>query len=161
MDATIRPARLDDALALHRYCYPKQSYDDVRDYLAWCLRQSDKGWIVRLVAEVDGQAVGNAQLTQWKTAGEIGSLVVSSEYRRRGLARQLLAAVIEEADRRGLDALEIRAWEWQPALVAFYEQMGFCRVEGAKEPPGLHRDEKDGLFHPARKVLLRRQRSDR
>jgi len=38
MDAIIRPARLDDAKALHRHCYPEYSSDDVREYLAWCLR---------------------------------------------------------------------------------------------------------------------------
>ena len=64
-ETIIRPATLEDAEALHRHCYTDSSLDDVRDYLAWCLRQAQKGKIARLVAEVNGQAVGNAQLTVW------------------------------------------------------------------------------------------------
>ena len=149
MDVIIRPARLDDAKALHRHCYPEYSFDDVRDYLTWCLRQADKGWIVRLVAEVDGQAVGNAQLTLWRQNGEIGSLVVAPDYRRRGLARRLLTALIEEADRRGLEALEICADERTPSIVAFYRRLGFDRVEGTEEQRSVDAEKKSGLFHPA------------
>jgi GNAT superfamily N-acetyltransferase len=161
LEAIIRPARLDDAEALHRNCYPEYSRDDVRDYLAWCLRQAGKGWIVRLVAVVDAQAVGNAQLTVWRQCGEVGSLVVSPGYRRRGLARGLVTALIEEADRRGLESLEIAARACQPAIVAFYEQLGFEQVEGTDEPQALEPDKKNGLFHPASPdltVLLRKQR---
>ena len=136
IDALIRPARLDDALALRRHCYPEQAYDDVRDYLVWCLRQSDKGWIVRLVAEVDGQAVGNAQLTQWKTAGEIGSLVVGPTFRRQGLARRLLEALIAEGRQRGLATLEISVEEHQPAILSFYQQLGFRPIEDTKKGDG-------------------------
>jgi GNAT superfamily N-acetyltransferase len=164
MDAIIRPARLDDAEALHRHCYPEYGLDDVREYLAWCLRQADKGWIVRLVAEVGGQAVGNAQLTLWRQNGEIGSLVVAPDYRRRGLARRLLTALMNEADRRGLEALEIGANECQPAIIAFYQRMGFDRIEGTEESRISNGDKKGGLFHPARPdltVLLRMRRCSR
>ena len=164
MDAIIRPARLDDAEELHRHCYPEYGLDDVRDYLAWCLRQADKGWIVRLAAEVDGQAVGNAQLTLWRQNGEIGSLVVAPDYRRRGLARRLLTALINEADRRGLEALEIGAHECTPSIIAFYQRLGFDRVEGTEESQVLRGDNKSGLFHPDRPdltVLLRMQRCGR
>jgi len=161
MAATIRAACQEDAQALHHHCYPDHEYGDVRDYLAWCLRQAGKGWIVRLVAEVDGQAVGNAQLTQWGQRVEIGSLVVAPDYRRRGIGRQLLTALIEEAERRGLDPVEIRASEDDPFLVEFYVQMGFCRVEGAKGPLPPAPDIKNGPFHPDRTVLLRMLRSGR
>lgn len=148
LDAIIRPARLDDAKALHRHCYPEYGFDDVREYLAWCLRQADKGWIVRLVAEVDGQAVGNAQLTLWGQNGEIGSLVVAPDYRRRGLARRLLTALINEADRRGLEALEIGASECTPSVIAFYQRLGFDRVEGTEESRIQDPDKKTDFFTP-------------
>jgi ribosomal-protein-alanine N-acetyltransferase len=158
MEVSIRPAQLDDADALHRHCYPAQVLEDVRDYLAWCLRQADKGRIVRLVAEVDGQAVGNAQLTVWGSEGEIGSLVVAEGYRRRGLAKRLLAELIAEARQRDLAALEIRVCECQPAILAFYERLGFCRMEQPGEffkhnPQAAQygdADTKNGLSHPAR-----------
>jgi ribosomal protein S18 acetylase RimI-like enzyme len=138
-DVLIRPARLKDAEALQRHCYAEANLDDVRDYLAWCLRQAKKGRILRLVAEVDGQAVGNAQLTVWGQVGEIGSLVVAEAHRQHGVARKLLAALIAEARRRGLVALELSASEEQPAILAFYQRMGFRRIQ----------DRESRLSHPA------------
>ena len=139
MQAIIRPARLEDAEALQRGCYSGTALEDVRDYLAWCLRQGEKGRIVRLVAEVDGRAVANAQLTVWGERGEIGSLVVAQAFRRRGLARQLVTALIAQGRRRGLANLEISVRQSQPHILEFYRQMGFETVEA----------QKNGLSHPA------------
>lgn len=158
MEAIIRAARLDDAGALQRHCYPDHALEDVQDYLAWCLRQAEKGRIVRLVAQVGGEAVGNAQLTVWGQEGEIGSLVVGQSYRRRGLATQLLTELIAEAARRELAALEISVCECQPAILAFYERLGFQRVVQPGESSRRRsrsmgaggRDQKNGLSHPAR-----------
>jgi ribosomal protein S18 acetylase RimI-like enzyme len=158
MEAIIRPARLDDAGALQCHCYPDQALEEVQDYLAWCLRQTEKGRILRLVAQVGGQAVGNAQLTVWGQEGEIGSLVVGQGYRRHGLATKLLSELIAEAVRRDLVALEIRVCECQPAILAFYERLGFQRVVQLGAPPRNRSraieagdgDIKNGLSHPAR-----------
>jgi ribosomal protein S18 acetylase RimI-like enzyme len=145
VEGIIRPARQDDAEALHRHCYPDNDLEDVSDYLDWCLRQAQKGRIVRLVAEVEGQAVGNAQLTVWGQEGELGSLVVGREYQRRGLARQLLTELIAEARRRGLAALKISVCEGQPAILDFYQRLGFGTTEEVEE-----QEKKSGLSHPVR-----------
>lgn len=139
VDAIIRAAHLSDAEALHRHCYPDARLADLHDYLAWCLRQSQKDRIVRLVAEVGGQAVGNAQLTVWGHTGEIGSLVVAPAYRCQGLARRLLVELIAEARLRGLAVLEISVSEQQPAIQAFYQRLGFH----------TNQDTKKGLSHSA------------
>jgi ribosomal protein S18 acetylase RimI-like enzyme len=144
-EAIIRPARLEDAGDLHRACYPEASLGDVQDYLAWCLAQERKGRILRLVAEVDGRAAGNAQLTVWGNVGEIGSLVVAEEHRRRGLARQLIAALVDEARRRELDSVEMAVHRSQPAILAFYRSLGFEIVDEKK---------KNGLSHSACSVSL-------
>jgi ribosomal protein S18 acetylase RimI-like enzyme len=147
MEVIIRPACMDDAEAVHRHCYPHNNLDEVRDYLAWCLRQAEKGRIVRLVAEVDGQAVGNVQLTVWGQDGEVGSLCVGKDYRQRGLARRLLTEVIGEARQRGLVALEISVDDNQAAILAFYQKLGFRQV---RDPQVEEPDKKNGLFHSAR-----------
>ena len=140
--ATIRPARLADAEALHCHCYPDSTLDAVRHYLAWCLRQAPKGRITRLVVDVDGQAVGNVQLTAWGEVGEIGSLVVGAPFRQQGLAHQLLTAAIAQARRAGLQAVEIGVGADQPAILEFYQRVGFRREE----------DEKKELSHPGSPV---------
>lgn len=149
-EAVIRPARLEDATGLQRHCYPEAGLDDVQDYLAWCLVQEKKGRIVRLVAEVDGRAVGNAQLTVWGDVGEIGSVVVAEDYRRQGLARQLITTLLDEAQRRGLKSAEIEVHAGQPAILAFYRRLGFQPVE----------EQKNRLFPAARSastILLRKR----
>jgi len=125
MAITLRPARREDAAALHASCYPDADPEDVDFYLAWSLRQVQKGRMVRLVAEVDGRVVGNAQLTVWGSEGEIGSIVVAESHRRQGLARRLIAALVAEAHARELDALEIGVHRDKPHLRAFYESLGF------------------------------------
>lgn len=149
-ESIIRAARLDDAEALHRHCYPEHTAGDVRDYLAWCLRQAEKGRIVRLVAEIEGQAVGNAQLTIRGQEGEVGSLVVARDFRRRGLARRLLTELIAEAKQRKLATLEIGADQRQPGILAFYQRMGFRRI-----PPITDPGKKEEPSYPEPVVLLR------
>ncbi len=138
-EAVIRPARLEDAGALHRHCYPEASLDDLQHYLAWCLARERQGRILRLVAEVDGQAVANAQLTVWGGVGEIGSVVVAEDHRRQGLARKLITRLIGEARQRGLISAEIAVHEGQTAILAFYRRLGFEPVV----------EQKKGLSHSA------------
>jgi ribosomal protein S18 acetylase RimI-like enzyme len=129
----IRPARLADAEALHRYCYPETTFENIQDYLAWCLRQGEKGRIIRLVAEVDGQAVGNAQLTVWGQTGEVGSLIIGQAFRRQGLAQRLLTDLIDRARSLGLVALDLEVSENQPDILAFYQRLGFCELPDTKK----------------------------
>ncbi len=133
IQVVIRPARLEDADPLQRGCYPEASADEVRGYLAWCLRQAEKGRLIRLVAEVEGQVVGNVQLTVWGQEGEIGSLVVAEAFRRQGIARRLLTELIGEARQRGLKAVEVGVAERDRAVQAFYRRLGFHPVPGTQK----------------------------
>ena len=138
--AVIRRLCEGDAGALQHACYPDIPLEDVQDYVTWCLHPSRQSWIIRLVAEVDGEVVANAQLTVWGTSGEIGSVVVADAYRRQGLARQLITALMAEAQARGVAELEIWVRQDQPAIEGFYQQMGFLPCQAPK----------NGLSHPAR-----------
>ena len=122
----LRPARIEDAEALWQNCFSQNTLDETQEYLGWCLRQAERGWLVRLVAEADGEALANAQLTLWPDRGEIGSLVVADGYRRRGIATALVEALTEEAGKRGVQQLEIGARASEPALMALYQHWGFA-----------------------------------
>ncbi len=125
MAIILRPACLADAAALQESCYPGVDPEDVAFYLGWSLRQVQKGRMVRLVAEVDGRVVGTAHLSLSGSEGEIGSVVVAESHRRQGLARRLIAALMDEARARKLAVLEIGVRQDQPYLQAFYESLGF------------------------------------
>jgi ribosomal protein S18 acetylase RimI-like enzyme len=98
-------------------------------YLRWCVAQAEKGRMVRLVAEVEGQAVGNGQLSILRDKGEIGSLIVAAGYRRQGIGNALLDALIDAARERGLSEVEISADATVPWVRAWYERRGFSFVE--------------------------------
>jgi GNAT superfamily N-acetyltransferase len=124
----VRRLRACDAADLQRGCYPDQPLEAVQAYVDWCLRQMEKGRLVRLVAEVDARAVANGQLTFQGAQAEIGSLIVSPPYRRRGIGRQLLRALIAEARRQGIRSLVIAACVEEPWLRAWYEREGFAHT---------------------------------
>jgi N-acetylglutamate synthase-like GNAT family acetyltransferase len=85
--------------------------------------------MVRLVAKVDGTAIGNGQVSFWRGRGEIGSLVVAASFRQRGIGDELLAALIEQGRSRGLAVLELWADPACQWLQTWYRRRGFCPVE--------------------------------
>ena len=123
---SLRSVRPSDAADLHRNCFPEQSLDAVQDYLHWCLSQMRKGRMVRLVAEVNGQVVANGQLAIHRHDGEIGSLVVSPAYHRRGIGTALVGALVAEARNCRVRTLEIAAPSGQPWIQAWYQRLGFA-----------------------------------
>jgi ribosomal protein S18 acetylase RimI-like enzyme len=122
---TIRPVRRSDAADLQRNCFSGQSLRAVADYLAWCLAQSDKGRMVRLVVELEGEVIASGQLAIRHREGEIGSLEVALAYRRKGIGDALLDALMQEARKRDLCAVEIMADADETWLRSWYERRGF------------------------------------
>jgi ribosomal protein S18 acetylase RimI-like enzyme len=136
--SSLRPARLSDAADLHRYCFPDQPAEQTGDYLNWSLTQMQKGRMLRLVAEVDGQVIASAQLAIHRRRGEIGSLVVAPAYRRLGIGNALLQVLIREARARGVRTLDIAARTDMPWIQAWYRRRGFAPYRERTMPGGEH-----------------------
>jgi GNAT superfamily N-acetyltransferase len=137
-DVVLRPVCPSDAIDLQRHCFPDQTLADVQNYLRWCLAQTGKGHMVRLVADVEGQVIGGGQLTIHRPDAEIGSLVVASPWRRRGIGTALLKALIDSAQAYGVQTLELMAnadWPW---LQDWYARLGFV-PDGERVLPGNER----------------------
>jgi len=81
-----------------------------------------------LVAVSGTEIVGYAGLAAAGDQSDVQTIAVRADHRRRGIGRRLLAALLEEARRRGarLTFLEVRADN--PAAQAMYERFGFERV---------------------------------
>jgi putative acetyltransferase len=129
---TLRPYRQDDAPALLALFRETIRRVNSRDYspvqiAAWASDDIDVvAWSGRFtgrfvpVAEEAGRLVGFADL---EPDGHIDRFYVSADHQRRGIGRQLLAAVVAEARRLGLARLFTEA-----SITArpFFEAQGFA-----------------------------------
>jgi len=91
-----------------------------------------------MVASVDGVVAGWASLSQWSTrcaytdTAEI-SLYVKSEYRRRGLGKLLMAAILEEGQKAGLHTVLSRITGGNTVSICLHEKFGFEHIGTMKE----------------------------
>jgi ribosomal protein S18 acetylase RimI-like enzyme len=108
--------------------------EEVGEYLAWCLKQAEKGTILRLVGDVGGEVVANAQLTLWGRRAEIGSLVVAEAWRGRGIGSRLILALIEAARQEGASTLEIGVAQHDARTQRLYRRLGFSLRQEADPP---------------------------
>jgi ribosomal-protein-alanine N-acetyltransferase len=81
-----------------------------------------------LVVELDGQLAGYAVFWQVLDQGELGNVAVDPVHRRRGLARRLVAAVMERAGERGVRELFLEVRPSNTGARQLYESLGFARV---------------------------------
>lgn len=79
------------------------------------------------VAEVDGTPVGYGMWAVLEARATVVTLHVAPAHRRSGLGRRLLAAVADDARRRGHDVLELGVHRDNPAR-RLYETAGFART---------------------------------
>jgi ribosomal protein S18 acetylase RimI-like enzyme len=148
----IRPARIDDAPALARVlvdtgraAHLGQMPDELlmKQPLAEAYAESQRNWeqTLREIAEeadpqecifvadqagaVAGLAMGGpARHDPPEPAGEVYVLYVATAHQRRGLGRQLIAAVTAQLARHGMRALRIGCLAANEPARRFYEALG-------------------------------------
>ncbi len=123
-----RPAGAAPPAPAEIVCEPQ-----VADYVEDWGREGDTG----VVAEWDGEPVGACWFRRFTSAhpgyGFLGEnapglgLAVRPAFRGRGVGTRLLAAAIDLARRRGVDALSLSVAEVNPAR-RLYERAGFEKV---------------------------------
>ncbi len=128
---TLRPFRPDDASALLVLFRDTIRRVNSRDYApsqiaAWASDDIDQTlWANRFdgrfvaVAEEFGRPVGFAEL---EPDGHIDRVYVSADHQGRGIGRQLLTAVLDEAKRAGMLRLYVEA---SVTARPFFEALGF------------------------------------
>jgi ribosomal protein S18 acetylase RimI-like enzyme len=97
-----------------------------------------------VVAEAEPQ-IGAYVLVLYRVnsdAARMYSIGVARKFRRRGLARMLVAAAEKDAVRRGRKAMRLEVRADDRGTVALYESCGYCRVGRA---PGYYGGRIDAL----------------
>lgn len=111
----------------------KPGFNDVlRDYIFEIWNAENKDIIV---AERDGVICGYAcvqfvdkpenPFMNGRKFYDVDEFGVGEEFRRQGVATELIAFIKEDAKKRGLTKLELNMWEFNEGALAFYEAVGF------------------------------------
>lgn len=85
--------------------------------------------------EEDGRAVGVTNIVRTGATDQwlIGNVSVLPDYRRRGIARELVHACVEYARERGARQITLEVVDGNVPAVALYEALGFERFSGECE----------------------------
>jgi GNAT superfamily N-acetyltransferase len=85
--------------------------------------------LVFLVAHADGEAIGCGAVRELEPGvGEVKRMFVHSAWRRRGVARQLLAALETQARKLGYVALRLETALGQPEAIGLYRSAGYIGI---------------------------------
>jgi len=145
----IRRARPDDAAALAEFGArtfeetfgPDNRAEDMRSYVARTygeqqqLREIEDPNVTTLVVEEDGRLIAFAQLHRGPApacvppnAVEIARFYVDRPWQGRGVAQELMSAVIDAAKRENAPGIWLGVWQRNARAIAFYEKHGFRRA---------------------------------
>ena len=136
----LRPLQKTDEKDLHQLflgipeperMFIKHRVTDLKVIRDWC-QNIDYGRNLPLVALMDGKFVGVATLHQqlggWKRHIGRVSVLVHPAYRGRGLARALIAEILELARSEGLEKVEAEFIGEQTTAVHMFAMLGFSQL---------------------------------
>ena len=103
--------------------------------------------------EEDGEVLGYAGLERHGAAALLRSVVVPPERRRSGYGRRLVEAVLAEAAARGHREVYLLT----TTATAFFERLGFERIERSAAPAELLASAEFARLCPASAICLRRR----
>ena len=88
-----------------------------------------------VIAESDGALAGFAILHVEGRVGYVVTLDVDADFRRQGLARQLMQAMEQQAAEAGCAVVGLHVFVGNEAAIQFYERVGY---ERAGDVPGFY-----------------------
>lgn len=138
--ATLRPLRRNDEKEFHQLflgipererMFIKHRVTELSVIHDWC-QNLDYGRNLPLVAVMDGKIVGDATLHQqlggWKRHIGRVSVLVHPQFRGRGLARTLVAEIVDIARRAGLEKVEAEFIGEQETAIKMFALLGFSQL---------------------------------
>ena len=138
--ATLRPLRKDDEKDFHALflgipeperMFIKHRVTDIKVIREWC-HNLDYGRNLPLVGLLGGKITGVAtlhqQLSGWKRQIGRVSVSVHPEFRGRGLARALIAEILDIARRAGLERVEAEFIGEQQTAMKMFAMLGFSQL---------------------------------
>lgn len=85
-----------------------------------------------LVAEEEGKVVGYAGLNRVLDEGDVTNIVISEDFRGRGIGTELTSALLEEGKKEGIQAFTLEVRFSNVSAIRIYEKLGFVE-EGIRK----------------------------
>jgi ribosomal protein S18 acetylase RimI-like enzyme len=98
------------------------------DFLAKRLAEIERGEVIQLVAEVEGELAGNAEIRRHAgRQSHVGSLgiIMKSGFRRMGIGAELMERLISEGKKQGLKIITLQVNETNLPAISLYRKLGF------------------------------------
>jgi ribosomal-protein-alanine N-acetyltransferase len=128
-EVTLREYRAGDAEAM--YALDVQCFEPVFQFSRRAMRYfAEARRALTVLAEADGELVGFciAEVETDEAAGYVVTLDIAPAWRRRGLARQLMAEVETKAQAAGAKSMALHVFKGNVGAMRFYEENGYGRV---------------------------------
>ena len=81
-----------------------------------------------IVCKIDGTLAAYGGMICVLDEGQITNIATLPDFRRRGLAKKVLLAMLDEARERKLSFVTLEVRESNAAAIALYEQLGFVKL---------------------------------
>jgi ribosomal protein S18 acetylase RimI-like enzyme len=127
----IRKTSLKDATGLQKNLFQNRTLSTVRDFLLKDLRMMDTGDMIRLVAETEGEIIGNIQIyfkfehSLFHHTAEMHTVRVNENYRRIGVAIKLIEAALMLSNQKKVEIMTVWVDGNNIPATRLYQKMGF------------------------------------
>jgi predicted GNAT family N-acyltransferase len=116
------------------YAVRRRVFQDEQGVPAEIEFDADDDTAIHLVAQADGVIIGTGRVVLHPDYAKIGRMAVLPQWRRHGIGRALLEALLREAAQRGAPHAVLHA---QVHAVGFYARAGFVVVGDEFEEAGI------------------------
>lgn len=130
MTVAVRPARADDVDAVAEVelaCFPDDAWTPA--YLDELVAGGIPTSSLLVALDETGEVVGHAILSMVFDVAELQRIAVLPEARRHGVARTILAAVVDRAAGEGAQRLLLEVREHNAPALALYAGAGFVELD--------------------------------
>ena len=128
----IRRPTMEDAPALHTYCFSSLKPGDVEEKLRSDLEDMESGKVIRLVADAGGYAIGNIKLTldeENPSVGQVSDIAVAGPFKGINVADKLMQVLSDVAKSKGVKTLEVQVHRSETRVIEAFKRWGFSERE--------------------------------
>jgi ribosomal protein S18 acetylase RimI-like enzyme len=158
-EVVVRKVSLKDVTSLHKSLFQNRSLSKVRDFLLKDLAMMDKGDMIRLIAEMNGEVIGNIQIyfkfdhPLFHHTAEMHTVRVNEYCRRIGVATKLIESALMLSKQKSIEIMTVWVNGNNIPATHLYHKMGFMEYGRLKN--GIKRNEQYADY-----VLLKKDLND-